>query len=100
MCITYQLRQYHHHRRNPRKGRNPILPSGNLGHRSDVRTVCFSSDNTAVLSGSHESVKIWNRSARVCIRTVADAGDGGGGGVGYCLSSFFVAGDRQVMVIA
>ena len=60
-------------------------------YRSDVRTVCFSSDNTAVLSGSHESVKIWNRSARVCIRTVADD-------VGYCLSSLFVAGDRQAVV--
>ena len=60
-------------------------------HRSDVRTVCFSSDNTAVLSGSHESVKIWNRSARVCIRTVSED-------VGYCLSSLFVAGDRQAVV--
>ncbi len=35
------------------------------GHRSDVRTVAFSSDNTAILSGSHESVKFWNRSAQV-----------------------------------
>ena len=31
------------------------------GHRSDVRTVSFSSDNTAILSASHEAVKIWNR---------------------------------------
>ena len=31
------------------------------GHRSDVRTVCFSSDNTAVLSASGDAVKIWNR---------------------------------------
>ncbi len=30
-------------------------------HRSDVRTLCFSSDNTTVLSGSGDSVKIWNR---------------------------------------
>ncbi len=35
------------------------------GHRSDVRTVAFSSDNTAVLSGSHETVKIWSRSEQV-----------------------------------
>ena len=32
-----------------------------LGHQSDVRTLSFSSDNTALLSGSAESVKIWNR---------------------------------------
>ena len=31
------------------------------GHRSDVRTVCFSSDNTAMLSASGDTVKIWNR---------------------------------------
>ncbi len=31
------------------------------GHRSDVRTVCFSSDNTAILSASADQMKIWNR---------------------------------------
>ena len=31
------------------------------GHRTDVRAVCFSSDNTAVMSASSEAVKIWNR---------------------------------------
>ena len=31
------------------------------GHRTDVRALCFSSDNTAVMSASSESVKIWNR---------------------------------------
>ncbi|CAG2197288.1 DIP2 [Mytilus edulis] len=30
------------------------------GHRTDVRTICTSSDNTAILSGSGETVKIWN----------------------------------------
>ena len=33
------------------------------GHRSDVRTVAFSSDNTALLSASAESLKVWNRYA-------------------------------------
>lgn len=32
------------------------------GHRSDVRTLSFSSDNIAVLSAAAESIKIWNRS--------------------------------------
>lgn len=31
------------------------------GHRSDVRTLSFSSDNIAVLSASADSIKIWNR---------------------------------------
>lgn len=31
------------------------------GHRSDVRTLAFSSDNIAILSAAAESVKIWNR---------------------------------------
>ena len=35
------------------------------GHRSDVRTVSFSSDNTAIVSGSHESIKVWNRASVV-----------------------------------
>lgn len=34
-----------------------VLP----GHRTDVRTLSFSSDNTALLSASAETVKIWNR---------------------------------------
>lgn len=59
------------------------------GHRSDIRTVAFSSDNTSILSGSHESVKIWSRSTSICIRTIAS---------GYCLSSFFTPGDRQAVV--
>ena len=59
------------------------------GHRSDVRSVAFSSDNTAVLSASHEAVKIWNRSSQSCIRTVPS---------GYGLCGCFVPGDRHVVV--
>ncbi|XP_077149721.1 WD repeat-containing protein 3 [Ranitomeya variabilis] len=59
------------------------------GHRSDVRTTAFSSDNIAVLSASAESVKIWNRSTLQCIRTMA---------CDYALCSLFVPGDRHVIV--
>ncbi|XP_015268386.1 PREDICTED: WD repeat-containing protein 3 [Gekko japonicus] len=59
------------------------------GHRSDVRTLAFSSDNIAVLSASAESVKVWNRSTLQCIRTMACE---------YALCSLFVPGDRQVIV--
>ncbi|NXP45121.1 WDR3 protein, partial [Heliornis fulica] len=59
------------------------------GHRSDVRTLAFSSDNIAVLSAAAESVKIWNRSTLQCIRTMDCE---------YALCSLFVPGDRQVIV--
>ncbi|XP_008113480.1 WD repeat-containing protein 3 [Anolis carolinensis] len=59
------------------------------GHRSDVRTLAFSSDNIAVLSAAAESVKIWNRATLQCIRTMVCE---------YALCSLFVPGDRQVIV--
>ncbi|XP_063812950.1 WD repeat-containing protein 3 [Pseudophryne corroboree] len=59
------------------------------GHRSDVRTLAFSSDNIAMLSASAESVKIWNRSTLQCIRTMSCQ---------YALCSLFVPGDRHVIV--
>jgi len=69
-----------------------VLPNGSVdlpGHRSDARTVAFSSDNTAVVSASSESVKVWNRSSQVCVRTMA---------CGYGLCSTFVPGDRHVVL--
>ncbi|XP_078265225.1 WD repeat-containing protein 3 [Rhinoraja longicauda] len=59
------------------------------GHRTDTRTLAFSSDNIAVLSASAEMVKIWNRSSLQCIRTMACQ---------YSLCSLFVPGDRQIIV--
>lgn len=59
------------------------------GHRSDVRTLSFSSDNTAVLSASGESVKIWSRSSQQCIRNME---------CDYALCSTFLPGDRHCIV--
>ncbi|XP_072441340.1 WD repeat-containing protein 3 [Chiloscyllium punctatum] len=59
------------------------------GHRTDARTIAFSSDNIAVLSASAETVKIWNRSTLQCIRTMACE---------YALCSLFVPGDRQIIL--
>lgn len=42
----------------------------NQGHRSEVRAVAFSSDNIAICTGSGDSVKLWNRSTQVCLRTI------------------------------
>uniref|UniRef100_A0A3Q2Y8P9 WD repeat domain 3 n=1 Tax=Hippocampus comes TaxID=109280 RepID=A0A3Q2Y8P9_HIPCM len=59
------------------------------GHRSDVRTLAFSSDNLAVLSASGDTVKVWNRSTLQVVRTMACE---------YALCSLFVPGDRQIIL--
>ncbi|XP_056321145.1 WD repeat-containing protein 3 [Danio aesculapii] len=59
------------------------------GHRSDVRTLAFSSDNIAILSASGDTVKVWNRSTLQVIRTM---------GCEYALCSIFVPGDRQIIL--
>ena len=65
---------------------NKILPPElifNLeipGHRTDVRTLCFSSDSTAFVSASGDSMKVWNRMSLNCIRTFK---------CDYALSSLF-----------
>jgi U3 small nucleolar RNA-associated protein 12 len=59
------------------------------GHHTEVRSVCFSSDNLAIASGSGDSLKLWNRSSLACLRTVETE---------YILSSCFVPGDRHVLL--
>uniref|UniRef100_A0A8C7R8B0 WD repeat-containing protein 3 n=1 Tax=Oncorhynchus mykiss TaxID=8022 RepID=A0A8C7R8B0_ONCMY len=59
------------------------------GHRTDARTLAFSSDNIAVLSASGDTVKVWNRSTLQVIRTMA---------CDYALCSLFVPGDRQIIL--
>lgn len=67
-----------------------LIRSINLpGHHTECRSVCFSSDNLAVASGSADSLKLWNRSSLTCLRTVD---------TGYILSSCFVPGDRHVLL--
>nr|KAG5704001.1 hypothetical protein BaRGS_032090 [Batillaria attramentaria] len=59
------------------------------GHRSDVRTLAFSSDSATILSASAEQVKLWARSNLQCIRTLA---------CDYALCSAFAPGDRNVVI--
>lgn len=40
------------------------------GHRSDVRSLTLSADNTLLMSTSHNAVKIWNPSTGSCLRTI------------------------------
>ncbi|KAE8721011.1 hypothetical protein F3Y22_tig00017627pilonHSYRG00004 [Hibiscus syriacus] len=45
------------------------------GHRSYVRSVTLSSDNSFLMSTSHNAVKIWNPSTGSCLKTI-DSGYG------------------------
>ncbi|KAG8376622.1 hypothetical protein BUALT_Bualt09G0082600 [Buddleja alternifolia] len=59
------------------------------GHRSDVRSVTLSSDNTLLMSTSHSSTKIWNPSTGSCLRTIDS---------GYGLCGLFVPGNKYAIV--
>jgi U3 small nucleolar RNA-associated protein 12 len=59
------------------------------GHRSDIRTLALSSDDEMLLSGSNNSIKIWNIHTKQCIRTLDS---------GYALCSAFVPGNKHVIV--
>ncbi|KAL3197989.1 hypothetical protein MRX96_044565 [Rhipicephalus microplus] len=59
------------------------------GHRSDVRALSFSSDNTGILSVSGETIKVWGRTSQQCLRTMA---------CDYGLCCSFLPGDRHCIV--
>ncbi|KAH6825340.1 transducin family protein / WD-40 repeat family protein [Perilla frutescens var. hirtella] len=59
------------------------------GHRSVVRSVTLSSDNTLLMSTSHSSIKIWNPSTGSCLRTIDS---------GYGLCGLFVPGNKYAVV--
>lgn len=59
------------------------------GHRTDVRTLAFSSDATAFVTGSGDAMKVWNRMSLSCIRSfVCD----------YALASLFLSDDTHVLL--
>ncbi|XP_059475332.1 WD repeat-containing protein 3 [Neocloeon triangulifer] len=58
------------------------------GHRSEVKSVCFSSDALAVATASADSIKVWNRTSQSCLRTIT---------TGYVTSLTFVPGDRHLL---
>ncbi|XP_018493738.1 WD repeat-containing protein 3 [Galendromus occidentalis] len=60
-----------------------------LGHRSDVRSVCFTSDNAGILSASAEQLKLWSAESLQCIRTLDCE---------YALCSGFLLGDRHCVL--
>lgn len=59
------------------------------GHRSDIRSVTLSSDNTLLMSTSHSAIKIWNPSTGSCLRTIDS---------GYGLCGLFVPGNKYAVI--
>ncbi|KAJ4826563.1 hypothetical protein Tsubulata_018747 [Turnera subulata] len=59
------------------------------GHRSDVRSVTLSSDNTLLMSTSHNAVKFWNPSTGSCLRTIDSE---------YGLCGLIVANNKHALV--
>ncbi|KJA29958.1 hypothetical protein HYPSUDRAFT_31997 [Hypholoma sublateritium FD-334 SS-4] len=59
------------------------------GHRTDVRTLCLSSDDQILASASNGSLKIWNMKTTHCIRTMECA---------YAICSTFLPGDRHLAI--
>lgn len=59
------------------------------GHRTDIRTLCLSSDDALLASGANGSLKVWNVKTTKCLRTID---------CGYALCSAFLPGDRHIVV--
>lgn len=72
---------------------SPLFETGltisHEGHRSPARTLALSEDNSTLLSGSGESVKIWDLSRQKCLVSIES---------GYCLCSAWFPGDKFVVV--
>ncbi len=58
------------------------------GHRTPMRALSFSQDGASILSGSQESLKLWNRDSLLCLRTLECLD---------VLSVLFVPGDRHCL---
>lgn len=63
----------------------------NEGHRTDIRSVAFSSDNYFILTASADAIKVWSRISGRCIVSVTD-------NIGYSLCCLFAPGDKNCLV--
>ena len=60
-----------------------------MGHRSDVRSLALSSDDSLCLSTSNAGAKVWNPRKGACISSIES---------GYGLSSLFAPGNKHAIV--
>ncbi|XP_076263220.1 WD repeat-containing protein 3 [Rhynchophorus ferrugineus] len=61
----------------------------NQGHHTDTHCVAFSNESVTLVSGSSDSVKLWNMPSQTCLKTVE---------TGYVMSLVFVPGDKHILV--
>ncbi|QPG76273.1 hypothetical protein FOA43_003659 [Brettanomyces nanus] len=61
-----------------------------LGHRHDIRAVDISDDDTLLVTGSNNQLKVWNTKRSTCIRTFDK--------VGYVISAKFLPGGALVVI--
>ena len=59
------------------------------GHRTPARTLSLSENNRSLLSGSGDSVKIWDLASEKCVVSIDS---------GYCLCSAWFPGDKFVII--
>ena len=59
------------------------------GHRTDVRSLALSSDESMIASASSGSLKVWNVRTQACLRTFD---------CGYALCSSFLPGDKIIVL--
>jgi U3 small nucleolar RNA-associated protein 12 len=60
------------------------------GHRSDIRAVAISSDDSLLASVSAEEVKVWNARTQACVRTMQSPG--------YGLCVLLLPGNRHLLL--
>lgn len=61
------------------------------GHRSDIRTIAVSSDDSMILTACDLVIKLWNTTTGNCIRTLPSTG-------GKPTSSLFLPGNKHVII--
>lgn len=59
------------------------------GHRTDVRTIALSEDDTLLASGSSDRVKIYSLNSKTCLQTLSS---------GYALCCIFLPGNKHLVV--
>lgn len=68
-----------------------VLTLDFAGHRSDVRSICLSPDDTSLLSASDGALKLWNAASQKCIRSMKFRG--------YGLCVHFLGADARIAVV-
>lgn len=70
MSASNKIESYLFNADNTENDLEPHVSIENLSHRSDIRSVAISHDNTLIMSSSGESTKIWRLESKSCTTTI------------------------------